>query len=226
MPIRINLLAEAQAAEELRRRDPVKRGIWIAGFLVSLVLLWSLTLQSRILIANARLNGLNSKWAGIEKVYHQVMENRGKEKQAEQKLAALEQLSTNRFLWASFLNVLQQCAMDEVRLLRVKGEQTYFSNENTPDKASDTKVARSKTPTATERISIVLEARDHSANTAGHTKLKETLANSALFQSFVQKTNVLLDGLSAPGPDPASPSGVTANFALKCFFPEKERSLK
>ena len=139
-------------------------------------------------------------------------------------MSALEQLSTNRFLWASFLNVLQQSAVDEVRLLRLKGEQTYL--ENAPDKTSDPKVAHSKTPTATERISIVLEARDQSANTAGHTKLKETLANSALFQSFAQKTNVLLTGLSAPGPDPASPSGVTANFTLQCFFPEKERSLK
>jgi len=27
MPIRINLLAEAQAAEDLRRRDPVKRSV-------------------------------------------------------------------------------------------------------------------------------------------------------------------------------------------------------
>jgi len=27
MPLRLNLLAEAQAEEELRRRDPVKRGI-------------------------------------------------------------------------------------------------------------------------------------------------------------------------------------------------------
>ena len=30
MPIRLNLLAEAQAAEDLRRRDPVKRALWLA----------------------------------------------------------------------------------------------------------------------------------------------------------------------------------------------------
>jgi len=41
MPIRLNLLAEAQAAEEARRRDPVKRAIWIGALLVSVVLVWS-----------------------------------------------------------------------------------------------------------------------------------------------------------------------------------------
>ena len=34
MPIRINLLAEAQAAEEMRRRDPVKRALWGASIVV------------------------------------------------------------------------------------------------------------------------------------------------------------------------------------------------
>ena len=45
MPIRINLLAEQQAAEELRRRDPVKRAIWVAGFFVVVVVVWSGYLQ-------------------------------------------------------------------------------------------------------------------------------------------------------------------------------------
>lgn len=48
MPIRINLLAEAQAAEEMRRKDPVKRSIWIGGFIVFLTLLAALTLQLKI----------------------------------------------------------------------------------------------------------------------------------------------------------------------------------
>src|SRR5260221_11071464 len=226
MPIRINLLDEAQAAEEQRRNDPVKRGLWIAGFVVCLALIWSLTLQSKILFANARLNSVNSKWVTLEKKYLQVMESHTKVRQAEQKLSALEQLSTNRFLWASFLNVLQQCAVEDVQLTRLKAEQSYLSNETTPDKTNDTKAATLKPVNATEHINVILEARDYSPNTAGHTKLKETLAHSALFPNFLQKTNVLLIGLSAPGPDPLSPSGLTANFTLKCSFPDKERSLK
>ncbi|HUC84583.1 MAG TPA: hypothetical protein VL970_05265, partial [Candidatus Acidoferrales bacterium] len=40
MPIRINLLSEALAEEELRRRDPVKRAIYGGAFLVALSLVW------------------------------------------------------------------------------------------------------------------------------------------------------------------------------------------
>src|SRR5262245_11682864 len=218
MPIRINLLAEAQNAEEMRRRDPVKRGLWIAGIIVSLALFWSLMQQSKILIASARLSSVNNKWASLEKKYVQVMDNRSKVKLTEQKLSALVQLSTNRFLWASFLNVLQQCAQDDVQVLRLKAEQSYLSSDL---RTNETKTAGAKAPSATERITVLFEARDYNAKTLGNMKLKETLANSALFQDIPQKTNVLLMNLSAPGPDANSPSGVAANFSLRCFFPDK-----
>ena len=55
MPIRINLLAEAHAAEELRRKDPVKRGIYGAVVVVSCVLIWALTLQLKIMAAKHEL---------------------------------------------------------------------------------------------------------------------------------------------------------------------------
>ena len=39
MPIRINYLAEEQAAEDLRRRDPVKRNVMGAGAVIGLMLM-------------------------------------------------------------------------------------------------------------------------------------------------------------------------------------------
>ena len=51
MPIRINLLAEAQALEEMRRKDPVKRAALAAGALVCLALVYSSYLQLRAGIA-------------------------------------------------------------------------------------------------------------------------------------------------------------------------------
>jgi hypothetical protein len=52
MPIRINLLAEAQAAEELRRRDPVKRVIFCGALMVALMVVWSSSLKLRAMLAN------------------------------------------------------------------------------------------------------------------------------------------------------------------------------
>jgi len=69
MPIRINLLAESHAAEEQRRKDPVKRGIYVGASVVSCVLIWALTLQLKIVAAKHELGTLETKWKAIYKDY-------------------------------------------------------------------------------------------------------------------------------------------------------------
>jgi hypothetical protein len=54
MPIRINLLAEAKAAEELRRHDPVKRVIFVGALAVALTLVWSSSLQLETMLAKKK----------------------------------------------------------------------------------------------------------------------------------------------------------------------------
>ena len=60
MPIRINLLAEAQIAEDLRRRDPVKRAIFVGALLVVLALVWSSSLQLEVVFAKNDLAQVQS----------------------------------------------------------------------------------------------------------------------------------------------------------------------
>ena len=108
MPIRLNLLAEAQAAEEQRRKDPVKLGIYVAAFLACLILLWAVLLQCRMMGANSKLNGLEVKWKSIEKDYLTAVDAQRKSIEAEQKLSSLHQMTTNRFLLGSVLNAFQQ----------------------------------------------------------------------------------------------------------------------
>src|SRR5580765_5785017 len=55
MPIRLNLLAEAQAAAEMRRRDPVKRAIMASVVLIALALGWSGYLYLKSMMANSDL---------------------------------------------------------------------------------------------------------------------------------------------------------------------------
>src|SRR5260370_8591912 len=131
MPIRINLLAEAQAAEELRRKDPVQRGAVLAVLLVLLEVCWRSTRQVKIMAAKGELNSLESKWQAIEKNYQKVVDNHRKELDAEEKLAALQQYTTNRLLWGTTLNAFQQTLMgvDQVQLLRLKTTQNYLPNK-------------------------------------------------------------------------------------------------
>src|SRR5438270_929965 len=108
MPIQINLLAEAQACEELRRKDPVKRAVLAGAVLVALVLFWISSLQFKIISSKGQLKDLAGKWSSIEKSYQAAVEGKRKSIEVDAKLTALQQLKTNRFLWGAALNAFQQ----------------------------------------------------------------------------------------------------------------------
>lgn len=211
MPIRINLLAEAQAAEEMRRKDPVKRAIWVGGFFVFVVLLWAMTLQFKIMAARSEVSALQVDWKAIEKQVQVINDHRNSTRELEQKLSALDQFTTNRMLWASVLNALQHTTVDGVQLTRVRTEQSFTLNEG-------------KKASVTERILLTIDGKDFISGPIDHVpKFKESLTNQAYLQLNLQKTNnVQLTSLSAPQTD-----GMRAfrAFGLQLFFQEKERHL-
>src|SRR5580698_3897342 len=100
MPIRINLLAESQAADEIRRRDPVKRAIWVGICVVVLVLVWSSSLQVKIMADNGRLSNLENKLNSKTNDYARVLDNQKKLFEMNGKLAALNKMAAGRYLEA------------------------------------------------------------------------------------------------------------------------------
>ena len=225
MPIRINLLAEAQAAEEERRKDPVKRGTYVAGFLVCLVVLWAASLQVKILGAKGEMKSLEAKWKSIEKDYQMTVESQRGSMDAESKLSSLQQMTTNRFLWGNVLNAFQQTlgGIDGVQVVRFKGDQVYAMTEGTANRTNGTTVIPGKPGTATERISMNIEAMDIGAQPGKLVnEFKESIANVPFYKESLTRTNgVLLTSRSAPQ---VSPNGQTfVMFSLKCSFPEKTR---
>lgn len=121
MPIRINLLAEQQAAEEARRRDPVKRAIWGSGTAVALLLVYCVYLQFKVSSARAELNRFEVQWKDLQpsvlqssNILKELGDIRGR-------LDSLQKHSTNRFLWANVLNALQHTSDEEVRVVSFDG---------------------------------------------------------------------------------------------------------
>ncbi len=239
MPIRINLLAEDLELEEMRRKDPVKRALWISGFVVFLVVLWGLTLFLKIVVAKAETASLESKWAGMESLARQVDENRRKTAEVERRLSALTQFATNRFLWGSALDALQRCGVDNTHLVRLKAEQAYSTPEpakaavlppGVPPSAAPAPAATagspSKAPVAREKISVLLDGRDYSPRVGEQvSKFKEALAASPFFQAHLDKTNsIQLTSLSAPQDD-SSRKAAFVQFGLQLNLQEKERRL-
>src|SRR5205085_2585034 len=133
MPIRLNLLAETQAIEEMRRRNPVKRAIWVAALLISLMLVWSSSLQLKAMMANSEVSRVEGLMNGRTNEYQVVMVNQKKTEEIKQKLSALHKLATNRFLNATLLNALQLTTVEDVQLIRIRTDQTYtFTEEAKP----------------------------------------------------------------------------------------------
>lgn len=121
-------MAEQQAAEEERRRDPVKRAYWAGGALVALMVLWIVLLQIRLVSARSELSRVESQLQAVEENSKEARSNWSTAAQLENRLASLHRYSTNRFFCASVLNALQQVVLDDVRLVRLQSVHTYSTN--------------------------------------------------------------------------------------------------
>lgn len=224
MPIHLNLLAEAQAADELRRRDPVKRALWVMALLVVAMLGWSSWLHARSMLVGRALGRVENQIGVRTNEFQQVLDYQQKTGDIEMKLTALHQLATNRFLHGTLLNALQQTSVENVQVLRLKVEQAYVLTEEVKPKKTDSgRTVPRKPATATEKIAVIIEAKDTSPNPGDAVnRFKEKIAGHPFFLSALGKTNeVRLTFLSQPLSQPDGQPFV--QFTLECRYPEKTR---
>ena len=223
MPIHINLLAEAQAAEDLRRRDPVKRAIFIGISLVVVSLVWSGMEEVNAILANEHFAGAQMEIDAKTNAYQHVESDRRKIGTIQSKLAALQNLQTNRFLQGSLLNALQHATVDSVQLTRLRVDQASILTEGTESQTNGDRVIAGRPATVKERIIAHLDARDFSANPGDQVnKFKEVIAKQAYFQARLDKTNGVQ--LANPPSAPQNDAGkLYVMFTLDCRYPEVAR---
>jgi hypothetical protein len=223
MPIKLNFLAEVQAAEDMRRRDPVKRAVWLGAALVGLTLTWSGSLQLRGMMSNSEVSRLEAQMNSQSNDFRQVLENEKKSEEIHHKLAALHQLATNRFLQGSVLNALQHTPVDDVQLVHFKTEQAYVYIEETKARTNADRVIPGKPATVTEKISLVLDGNDSSASPGDEVgRFKESVATNGFFRKLLGQNNgVNLRNLSLPQVGNSGKPFVL--FTLDCKLPERTR---
>ena len=228
MPIRINLLAEERAAEEMRRRDPVKRVIQAAAVCVALVAALCVWNQVRLVAAASELRKSQAEWAKVEKEYTRVTLQMKQIAAVEQKLTALHQFATNRFLWGPPLNALQQCMVDGIQIVKVRSEQTYTTSEAVVGSTSGGSPTLGKPATAKEKITLFLETREYGDSPGDAEQLKQFRAALAAFPYFSERLrkvdSVKLIDLSPVQTDPADPGRPFVLFTLECLYPEVTRT--
>jgi hypothetical protein len=225
MPIRLNLLAETHAAQEERRRDPVKRLAWVAALFVVAMLVWSGSLQFKSMLINGEVSGLEAQISTRSNEYRVVLDNQNKTADLKHKLAALRRLSESRLLQGTLLNALQKTTVDDVQLLRLRVDQSYVYFEGSKARTNDNNVfIPAKPPTSTEKILLTLEGLDSSNNPGDQlNKYKTALAANAYFKEALQKTNgINLKNLAPPSISPLNGKR-GATFTLECRYPDKTR---
>lgn len=224
MPIRLNLLAEAQAVEEQRRKDPVKRAIWAAVLLIAAVLAWASSLQLKAIVSNNVLGDITSQMNACTNEYKQVVEMQKKTSDMTQKLIALQSLTTNRFLNGTLLNALQQTTVENVQFVHLRLNQTYQLAEETKPKTNSGNVVPGSPAKVTEKLVLTLDGADSSPNPGEQVaRMKDTISSYTYFQENLDNTNpVLWKNSSSPQISPDTGKAIVT-FTLECRYSEKTR---
>jgi hypothetical protein len=223
MPIRINLLNEALAEEELRRRDPVKRAIFIGVFLVVLSLVWFSTIWLDYKILQQSKNKVEIEIDTRTNEFSQCQFDLRRITDSQRRLNGLAQLNSNRFLQGNLMNALQQIYVPNVQLLHVKLEQSYINKEGTTD---STNAYGSFIPghpgSSTEHITLTLDGKDSSPNLDQMNHYKEALTKLDYFKSNLDPIEGVKQS-NVPTPQSAPNGKPFVLFTLECRFTDKNR---
>jgi hypothetical protein len=213
-------MAEAQFAEEMRRRDPVKRAIWICGFVIFLVVLWIAKIQMDIVFENSKLKNIDAELASKKDKYAAVTNNQARIGDITRKLTALENLTTNRFLWGNVLNALQQTVVDQVQVTRVDGSQLIAQEDGQTIGSGAAK--KTLPPAAVEKITLTIDAKDLNPNLQNYAAYKNKLSNFEFFLKHLgRRDGFVMDGVLSPlTADPMDSNSVFQSFTLDSHFPD------
>ena len=114
--------------------------------------------------------------------------------------------------------------VDGIQIMRLKTDQSF---EVTPEvkavKGEGGKTIPGRPGSSTERIKLILDAKDTSANPGGDqiTKYKEALAQTPYFLSqHIAADHILLKNLSTPQTDTESGRAYVL-FSLECRYPDR-----
>ncbi len=214
--IRINLLAEAQVAEDLRRRDPVKRAIWGGSFLAGLMLLWVAGLQLQLVQARGRLHAAEATWKTLAPGDALIKSNLTRTVEMQRKLDALSRLATNRFLWSAPLDALQFCMVDNIDLTELSVRQTYRTNAPLID--PNTKKIL-KPAASTEEIGLVLKGNDYAPGSEGnHTRFMEAIAQNPYFREHLRKPDAFANVSRSLRTSETGEARRGSEFSFTCQF--------
>lgn len=222
MPIRINLLTEALAGEDLRRRDPVRRAIYLGAFGVALSLVWYSSIWLTSMVSKQSLDRIEASIKSRTNDVAQVQNNRKKILDTKKQIEALQLLSSDRFFQGTLMNALQHVSVPNVQLTHLHVDQSYNTAAAVTAKTNRFgTVEPARPPAINEQLVLTLEARDYSPTPGDQVNhFRDALLQQEFFKTRLNPTNGMrLSNLSAP--QSTSGGKPSVQFSLECHFLER-----
>lgn len=218
MPIKLNLLAEAQAQEEMRRKDPVKFAMFGGVLLVVIMLVWFSATWLTNLTTSSRLNQIKAEIAAHTNDFAVVKLNQKRIDDCQKRLESLDKLSSARFLQGRLLDAIQQIYVPNVAMIRVRVGQNFSVKEG-----ATTKSGVHGPSSIIESTLLTIDAKDSSANPGDQVnRFKDSFDRHPYFKSVLMPNGVRL-----AGPPSAAQTGVDGKtfvqFTLECRYPDITR---
>lgn len=221
-PIRINLLAEAQEAAEMRRRDPVRRARWAAAGVLILIMMWAAVLGLRLQRGTAELTRLGAEQQALQMNSGQAIAAAKLSGETMRSLSALKLQAGRRFFFAPTLSALQFTTVPNIQFHNLRIEQTVVNDPGVKAVVENGATLRSEKPaSATEKTLLVIQGKNYGDSKAID-RLVETIASHPHFKQNLRRTDpVLLRDLQPRQVDPADPNRAFQLFTIECIFSDR-----
>jgi len=216
--IRLNLLAEAQALAERRRRDPVRRAALVAGLIGLATLAWTGIWWLKLRVQDLELQEARSEMQWLEKGAALVAKYQQQIHSNELTAAALDRQADARALWTPSLNALQQVTVSGVQLLRLAVNRTFVQPPAPTPLVVNGKKVLPKPEPVVERWSLLLDAKNN-GEPAAIDAFIEAIGRQPLFHEHLRAVNpVVLVQRLPPQVNPLDPDKTFTRFTVECYF--------
>jgi hypothetical protein len=188
------------------------------------VLVWASSLQLKAIMVNKDLSTVVAQMNQCTNDYQHVVNLQKQTGEMTQKLAALNVLSTNRFLTGNLLDALQHTTAEDVQLVHLKVDQTFTLKEATKPRTNGVTVLPGKPASIAEKTVLTLDGNDSSLNPGDQVlRLRDAINQYPYFKEHLDRANaVAWKNSSSPQISPDTGKAIVT-FTLECRYPEITR---
>jgi len=215
--VQINLLADRIESRIRARKDPVRNTIYAAAAGILLMLGWAGYTHYALSQTVAQLARLDREMNDINSPATQSARISQEGKKIISTVGAMEQHATNRFLFASALNALQEATSLDIQVVRL----TLQQNAQYIPGVRGTRSAPAKKACSMEKVVLTVQAKNF-ADPKSSDMFMDRIANHPYFQANLRKVDpVVLRSRTPRQVDPLNPNHVYTLFSIDCLYPER-----